>query len=82
MLDGTSRWAYAGSEEDDDGTIAMGWVDRDEGVIELLDQSALEAGVHLTIDCADAEQVAQALIAALPNLEAPPAAGTPMPVAQ
>jgi len=47
----------------------MGWVDRDEGVIELLDQSALEAGVHLTIDCADAEQVAQALIAALPALE-------------
>ncbi len=50
----------------------MGWVDRDEGVIELLDQSALGAGVHLTIDCGDAEQVAHALIAALPNLEARP----------
>jgi hypothetical protein len=47
----------------------MGWVDRDEGVIELLDQTSTDAGVYLTIDCEDAPAVAKALMAALPALE-------------
>lgn len=53
----------------------MGWVDRDGGVIELLDRSSTEAGVYATIACEDAAEVAQALIAALPPLEESPDSG-------
>lgn len=64
----------------------MGWVDREGGVIELLDRSSTEAGVYATIACEDAAEVAQALIAALPPLEGLwknlPTAATPMPEAR
>lgn len=67
VLDASGRWAYAGSEEDEDGVVAYGWVDRDDAVVELIDGSAGGDPVQITVSAPDAGEVADFLAGALPG---------------
>lgn len=69
VLDASARWAYAGSEEEDDGLVAYGWVDRDDAVVELVDGTACGDGAQISISAPDAAEVAAVLVSALPGWE-------------